>query len=187
MPHLCRGIKALSTRIATWQRHWQRSCSKGGRACRWDAGQCWQACASRRRWRRSTSGSPFRGSLTDSPRRSQTCQQQQQHRRSILLIPSIKLSTLGSWSFAVTGSTTRKSPPDGDLCSSSPDFSSDSKIIYFPDSFTDSIITLLPHPQWITKWFYYLDHCKDSWLTDWLILILLLLLLLQYRTTSIPS
>jgi len=26
---------------------------------------------------------------------------------------------------------------------------------------------LIPHLQWILKWFYYLDHSKNRWLIDW--------------------
>jgi len=37
-------------------------------------------------------------------------------------------------------------------------------------SLTLSPISLISftHPQWILKWFYYLDHYKNSWLMDWL-------------------
>jgi len=40
-----------------------------------------------------------------------------------------------------------------------------------PLSLTLSLIPVLiiPHLQWILKWFYYLDHCNNTWMNDWLI------------------
>ena len=92
-------------------------------------------------------------------------------RTNRLLVPSVKLPTVGGWAFPVAGPIIWNSLPDNVI--SAPSLSTfRQRLTTFmfsaslPDIVIDNSRSLVLHPRWILKCFYYLYHSVNSRLVD---------------------